>query len=172
MEPFLSRDGQWLFFNNRNQPGDQTDLHLAKRLSDRRFQYLGPLGGVNSPALEGVPSMDRDGHFYFISPRHYDATRNTMWQGRFVNGRVNRVEQLQGDAPTGRPLWLNIDAEISADGQALYFTENQWRLLGGGIKSSDLLVGNVIKAAHLCGHQTAALYSAISTQIGWSLRPR
>jgi hypothetical protein len=27
MEPFLSRDGQILFFNNRNPPAEQTDLH-------------------------------------------------------------------------------------------------------------------------------------------------
>lgn len=140
MEPFVSRDGAWLFFNNRNQPTDQTDLHVASRIDARRFRYIGPLEGANSDELDGVPSMDEEGRFYFISPRAYDETRNTLWRGRFAAGAVSGVEQLEGDASRNRPLWLNMDAEISADGRTLYFVENRWRLLGRGPRSSDILV--------------------------------
>jgi hypothetical protein len=29
MEPYISCDGRYLFFNNRNEPAEQTDLQLA-----------------------------------------------------------------------------------------------------------------------------------------------
>ncbi len=140
MEPFLSRNGEWLFFNNRNQPDDQTDIHLARRLTATRFAYVGPLHGANSPELDGVPSMDVQGAFYFVSPRAYDETRNTLWQGVFADGEVSAVTPLRGESWRNRPLWLNMDAEISADGQTLYFTENRWRLFGGGIQSSNIVI--------------------------------
>ncbi|MEO1550032.1 MAG: hypothetical protein AAFR93_06320 [Pseudomonadota bacterium] len=140
MEPFVSRDGRWLFFNSRNQPQDQTDLHLAQRVSVDRFRYLGRLDGANSQALDGVPSLDREGRFYFVSTRAYDETRNTLFQGRFEDGTLTEVTQVAGDAPRRKALWLNIDQEISADGQTLYFAENRWRLLRGGIASSNLAV--------------------------------
>ena len=138
MEPFLSRDGEWLFFNNRNQPGDQTDLFYARRVTDIRFEFVGSLTEANSTDLDGVASMDADNHFYFVSPRNYEETRNTLWQGHFADGAIEDVEPVRGDVSKGKALWLNMDAEISADGRTLYFTDNRWRLFGGGIKSSTL----------------------------------
>lgn len=38
MEPFISRDGQYLFFNNSNEPPDKTDLFYAKKINDDSFQ--------------------------------------------------------------------------------------------------------------------------------------
>jgi hypothetical protein len=140
MEPFLSRDGRWLFFNSRNQPGDETDLHLAERVSRARFDYLGPLDGANSAALDGVPSLDEAGGFYFVSPRAYDETRNTLWRGVFDDGAVTDIAPLPGSVSRDQPLWLNMDAEISADGERLYFTENRWRLFGGGVIRSNIFV--------------------------------
>lgn len=32
MEPFVSRDGRFLLFNNSNDPGTDTDLHFARRV--------------------------------------------------------------------------------------------------------------------------------------------
>jgi hypothetical protein len=69
MEPFISRDGRYLLFNNRNDPSENTDLHWAERLSDLSFRYRGRIEGVNTDALEGVPSLDHEGTLYFISPR-------------------------------------------------------------------------------------------------------
>lgn len=140
MEPFLSRDGQWLFFNNRNQPQDQTDIHLAERISDTRYRYVGLLSGANSTELDGVPSMDRNGVFVFVSPRAYDSSRNTLWQGWFQDGQITDVRELAGTFSRQEPLWLNIDAEISADGQSLYFVESRWRLIRGGVRSADILL--------------------------------
>src|SRR5918911_4706579 len=47
MEPFISRDGRYLFFNNRNDAPD-TNLHYAERMDDVTFDYRGELKGANS----------------------------------------------------------------------------------------------------------------------------
>lgn len=48
MEPFLTRDGKFLLFNNSNDPREKTDLHLAEKMSERSFRYVGKLSGANS----------------------------------------------------------------------------------------------------------------------------
>jgi hypothetical protein len=74
MEPFITRDGKYLFFNNLNEPRVNTNLHWAERIDDLKFRYKGEIAGVNTSALEGVPSMDRQGDFYFVSTRSYNET--------------------------------------------------------------------------------------------------
>lgn len=138
MEPFLTRDGRYLFFNNRNDPNDQTDLHVARRLSDTRFAYVGPLAGANSGALDGVASADRNGTFYFISSREYDASGNTLWTGRLQDMRLTGAQPLRTNFTPKKLLRLNIDMEISVDGDMLYVAENRWDLLRGVPASSDI----------------------------------
>lgn len=166
MEPFLTRDGRWLLFNNRNQPEDATDLHAAERLDDLTFVYRGPLRGANSEALDGVPSVDRDGWFYFVSPRAYDETRNTLWTGVFEAGEARGARPLAGDVSRARPLWLNIDLEISADGRTLYFAENRWRLFFGGVSSSNLLAARRQADGRFLRLPNAeAMFAAINTDL-------
>ncbi|MBL4838192.1 MAG: hypothetical protein JKY34_11515 [Kordiimonadaceae bacterium] len=141
MEPFISRDGSLLFFNNRNQSTDQTDIYLAKRVTDLQFIFVGPLQGANSQALDGVPSMDRQGNFYFVSTRQYNKTANTLWQGQLrPPGRIINLKPLAGNVSRNKALSLNIDAEVSADGKSLYFTQNLWDRSVGGIKTSNILL--------------------------------
>jgi len=59
MEPFITKDGLYLLFNNRNDPRTNTNLHFAARVDGLTFQYRGEIKGVNTPVLEGVPSLDR-----------------------------------------------------------------------------------------------------------------
>ena len=71
MEPFITKDGRWLLFNNRNDPRINTDLHFAARVDDLTFTYKGEIKGVNTAALEGVPSVDQyPGHPCRGSGRH------------------------------------------------------------------------------------------------------
>jgi len=144
MEPFLTRDGKILFFNNLNEPKVNTNLYWAERVDDLTFQCKGEVGGVNTPALEGVPSMDRDGMFYFVSPRSYDQTASTLYRGHFANGSVTGVELVPG-VSLARPGIVNFDAEISADGNTLYFVESQFE--HGGPRWAHILLarrnGNV-----------------------------
>ena len=66
MEPFITRDGRYLLFNNRNDPSVDTQLHFAERVDDVTFDHRGELLGANSAALDGVPSLDSAGTLYFV----------------------------------------------------------------------------------------------------------
>jgi hypothetical protein len=135
MEPFIARDGETLFFNNRNGAGDQTDMFWASRIDDAHFRYRGPVTGANSAELDGVPSLARDGTFAYISPRIAEGRAATIWTGRWTGGAVE-VPVLNHALSPGRWPLFNMDVEISADGARLYYTDNRWA--PGIPRSSDL----------------------------------
>jgi hypothetical protein len=122
MEPFLTRDGNYLLFNNRNEPPENTNLHWAERVDDLTFSYLGEIPGVNTDALEAVPSMDRQGDLYFVSTRSYPQSLSTIYRAKIGNG-VAAAPQLVEGISRHTPGWVNFDAEISADGKTLYFVD-------------------------------------------------
>ncbi len=95
MEPFITRDGRYLLFNNLNDPSENTDLHWAERVSDEEFRYRGKITGTNTKALEGVPTVDRSGNLYFVSTRSYEQTLSTIYRGRFDKGVVAGVSHAQ-----------------------------------------------------------------------------
>jgi Tol biopolymer transport system component len=122
MEPFLSPDGHFLFFNNENDPRVNTNLHFAERTGKLSFHYLGELPGVNSPVLDAVASLDTGGHFYFTSVRDFDRTRNSLFVGDFTGKAVTNVHPVPGNINPTTPATINMDAGISPDGQALYIS--------------------------------------------------
>ena len=129
MEPFISRDGKYLFFNNSNDPAVDTNLYWALRQDDLTFQYQGQIGGVNTTSLDAVASMDRNNTFYFVSTRSYAQNASTIYRGSFANGTVSGVELAPGIS-TSTPGIVNFDAEISTDGNTLYFVEGQFNASG------------------------------------------
>lgn len=122
MEPFLSPDGRYLFFNNENQPNADTNLQFAERTGKLTFRYLGELPGANSPALDAVPSIDTTGHFYFTTLREYGRTMNSIYTGYFDGQRVSNVHPVTGDISPKTPGSVNMDVCISPDGQTLYIS--------------------------------------------------
>lgn len=122
MEPFITRDGRYLFFNNSNDPSANTNLRYAERIDDLTFEYKGEIAGVNTRALEGVPTMDKNGVFYFVSTRSYKETLSTIYQGRFSGGAVTGVKIVDGVSEKS-PGRVNFDVEVSADGRTLYFVD-------------------------------------------------
>ena len=125
MEPFLSRDGEYLFFNNSNDPRTNTNLFYAKRVNNTTFAYAGEVGGVNTDKLEGVVSMDNSDTVYFVSTRSYEDSFNTLYKGVWSDGAVRDVSLVEG-VSREKPWWLNMDAEISPDGSRLYFVDNKF----------------------------------------------
>src|SRR5438132_9201114 len=91
MEPFITRDGRYLIFNNSNEIPSETDLHWAERIDDLTFAYRGKLEGANSPALDAVASVDSNGTIYFVTTRSYDQTLMTIYRGQFNRGVVRDV---------------------------------------------------------------------------------
>ncbi|MDQ6958927.1 MAG: hypothetical protein Q9M24_07455 [Mariprofundaceae bacterium] len=66
-EPFLSRDGRFLFFNSGKQEGNK-DLYYAKRIGNR-WVYRGPVGpDVNTGKEVEGPTLSSDGRelYYHI----------------------------------------------------------------------------------------------------------
>jgi Tol biopolymer transport system component len=122
MEPFITRDGRYLFFNNSNDPSVNTNIHYAERINDLTFEYKGEVAGVNTQALEGVPTMDKNGAFYFVSTRSYKETLSTIYRGRFSKGALTGVKIVEGISEKA-PGRVNFDVEVSEDGRTLYFVD-------------------------------------------------
>jgi Tol biopolymer transport system component len=123
MEPFISLDGKYLFFNNSNDPKVDTNLFYATRVDDLTFQFQGEIGGVNTTALDAVASMDSNNKFYFVSTRSYDQTFSTIYWGDFSNGTVSNVALVPGISKR-KAGHVNFDAGISPDGNTLYFVDS------------------------------------------------
>ena len=130
MEPFLSRDGSILFFNNSNHPSSDTNIHYAERIDDTHFLYKGELGGVNTTSLDAVPTIDRSNNFYFISVRSYFDDLNTLYKGIYSDGEVISVEAVS-EITKMVPGWLIFDCEISSDGNTLYSVDGRYDEDGG-----------------------------------------
>jgi hypothetical protein len=123
MEPFISPNGNYLFFNNIND-GINTRLYYATKINDSTFNYVGELIGTNQPImphLDAVADMDINGNFYWTSTRNYPAELNNLFHGIFSAGQVSEIERVQGDFNKNIPGWLVMDHGISLDGQFLYF---------------------------------------------------
>ncbi|MDB4968795.1 MAG: hypothetical protein JWN44_4484 [Myxococcales bacterium] len=127
MEPFLSRDGRFLFFNSSNDPGVDTNLHYAERVDDLTFDYRGPIDAANSNALDAVASEDNAGNFYFISTRAYAATRVTLYRGAWSgdSGTLGGVLPVAG-LPSSAAGHVIFDDAVSADGATLAFAEGDY----------------------------------------------
>ena len=124
MEPFLTRDGGYLFFNDSNS-APVTKLYWATRIDDVTFQFQGEIGGVNSGALDAVPSMDSNNNFYFVSTRSYPQTLSTIYSGQWSNGLVSNAAVVPGVSRMEAGI-VDFDAEVSADGNTLYFSEGKF----------------------------------------------
>ena len=142
----------------------QTDLHVAEALGDGSFRYLGKLEGANSGALDGVPTMDRAGNFYFVSPRSFEDTKATIHTGRYASGRLAGVRLVPGSLSRDTTFWFNMDVEVSADGNRLYATDNIQRyLLGGGIAQSNFFVAERRDGGFYRSEHSEEIFEAINT---------
>jgi hypothetical protein len=139
MEPHITRDGRFLLFNNSNQPPADTNLHYAERIDDLTFQYRGEIAGVNTTALDAVPTTDRAGNLYFVSTRSYPQTFSTIYTGKFADGRVSGLRLVPG-VSRGQPGMVNFDVEVSPDGGTLYFVDSQFE--GGRPRWAHLVIAS------------------------------
>jgi hypothetical protein len=129
MEPFISPDGNYLFFNNSNS-ATQTNLYYATRIDDLTFQFQGEIVGANATGLNAVPSMDVNNIFYFVSPRSYPQTFSTIYSGTFSNGSLSNVALVPG-VSKDKLGDVNFDQCISPDGGTLYFVDGVFN--GGSV---------------------------------------
>jgi hypothetical protein len=161
MEPFISRDGTTLLFNNLNAAPENTNLHWATRINDSSFQYQGEISGINTSDLEGVASLDRNGILYFVSTRNYPTTLSTIYQCNFANGVASNVQLVRGISKL-QPGWVNFDVEVSADGNDLYFVDAKFDQ-SGNPSSADLVVAQKVADSFKRSSNSSDLMKNINT---------
>lgn len=120
MEPFITRNGALLIFNDQNTPGFDTDLHLAERLDATTFEYRGRLAAANSSELDAVASVGPDGFVYFVSVRSYEETLSTLYRVPLLGSGTTDVELVPG-LRNDTPGIIHFDLEITPDGGAIYY---------------------------------------------------
>jgi len=122
MEPFITRDGGYLLFNNSNDASVDTNLRLARRIDATTFEYLGAITGSDSASLDGVPAVSSDGTLYFVSTRDCDSSLTTIFSATFAGETASAVA-LVPNISRELTLVVNFDVEVSADGDDLYFVD-------------------------------------------------
>jgi WD40 repeat protein len=136
MEPFITRDGRYLLFNDSNAPGNDTNLQYAERVDDVTFDYRGPIANINSTALDGVATLDTTNTMYFVSTRSYAQTQSTIYRAVFENGDARNVALVDG---ISKPGVITFDVEVTADGDTLYLSDGVFN--GGAVPSAaDLAI--------------------------------
>lgn len=144
-EPFVSRDGRFLFFNSAQQENNK-DLHFAE-WQQGGWAYRGEIGPDinNAKEVQGNPTMDRHGNFFFVD----SGTETMIRAGRFrsESGRVEGVREVRGIPPKDVRLLAqkvhgNMGVELSSEGDIAFFSRATWKLRGialGRIIGSELL---------------------------------
>ncbi len=130
MEPFLSRDGNTLFFNNLNNPSVDTNLHWSTRINNTLFEYQGEIQGVATEDLEGVPTMDQNSTMYYVYTGDYFQTLQSIYTGNYSEGSLSNISVVE-NLSRNEPGWLNFDVEVSNDGESLYFVDGLYDENGG-----------------------------------------
>jgi len=125
MEPFVTRNGEYLFFNNLNEAPENTNLHYAVYVNDTTFNYAGEMEGINTVDLEGTPTMDINNNLYFVSTRSYATTFSTLHRAVFSDGLATDVQLLSG-VSKNQSGFVNFDVEINEAGEQLYFIDSQF----------------------------------------------
>jgi hypothetical protein len=136
MEPFITRDGRYLLFNDSNAPGHDTNLQYAERIDDVTFDYRGAIANINSNVLDGVATADTTNAMYFVSVRSYAQTQSTIYRATFDNGAANGVSLVEGIA---KPGVITFDVEVAAQGDTLYLSDGVFA--GGDVpQAADLAI--------------------------------
>lgn len=164
MEPSISRDGQYLFWNSLNDAVD-TSIYYAKRLDDLNFQFIGKVGGVNGnpPHLDAVASMDINNNFYWVSTRNYPNVFENYQHGKFNNGTVTEIEPVEGDFYIRQSGWIIMDAEVSPDGKLLFYANAKFT--GGALPvESDIGVAHKIDGKFIKDQNSEILLKNINTK--------
>lgn len=129
-EPFVSRDGRFLFFNS-GEHENHKDLYYAV-WRDGGWRYQGEIGPHINTAknVEGNPTMDASYDFYYI-----DSAKQTMARSGHFNpltGQLDGLHDVAGipekEIKPFRSFQGNMGVEISADGKTLYFSRATWKM--------------------------------------------
>lgn len=123
MEPYLSVDGNALFFNNLND-GVKTSLYYSSKVNDSVFNYIGLVPIVNqtiTPRLDAVASVDSANNFYWVSLRDYPTYLENLYRIKFLSTGYTNYGKLYGDFYINQPGYLIMDATTNYYGNQLIY---------------------------------------------------
>lgn len=127
MEPFISPDGNAMFFNSLND-GNATSLYYAAKVNDSTFNLVGQVPVVNqtiTPRLDAVASVDTSNNFYWVSVRNYPTDFDNLHRVRFLTSSYTNFGRVHGNIYIYSPGWLIMDAAINYSGDKLLYC-NAW----------------------------------------------
>ena len=133
MEPFVSHDGSLLFFNSLNSGGN-TNIYYATRQDDTTFVFGGLVEGCyDSTAnhLDGVPSADSLGRFYWVSLRNYPAQLDNLHVGSVSGTTVTGIHRVHGNINAGVAGWIIMDACVNTAGYFLAYAGARFDFVNG-----------------------------------------
>ena len=138
MEPYISRDEKYLFFNNHKGKNDK-DIYYAEKIDALNFQFKGEVQGVNTPYVDGNPTMDSNMNFYFITTRDIKpGDFNTIYMGIFEDGYVKQLKKIEGSINVDKKRWANMGVEITKDGDFMYTSNAHFKAGTNSLSEGDI----------------------------------
>lgn len=119
MEPFITGDGRYLLFNNSNSALADTHIHLCKRIEKNHFRHMGILSGSKSKSKDMAPTIDADGNLFYTCLISYDKDGHSIYCGKFADEKLQSISLPEGDISPHKPAEINMDCDISKDGNTL-----------------------------------------------------
>ncbi len=171
MEPFLSTDGNALFFNNLND-GITTSLYYASKVNDVTFNYIGPVPVVNqtvTPRLDGVASVDTLNNFYWVSTRNYPTNIENLQRVRFLTSGYENFGPLHGNFYIPLPGWLIMDAGINFQGNQLIYCNALFNGCANGLPcKASLGLANKVNDSTFNKHpNTTSLMASVNDTLNY-----
>ncbi|WP_295815806.1 hypothetical protein [uncultured Deinococcus sp.] len=169
IDPFVSPDGQRLYFSSIRPVNGQTrqdaDLWMVERRGDGWSEPVHLGDTVNSPRDDLYPSVDRQGTLYFGSEREFDASGWDIYTAKPVGRSYSAATKLP--APVNSSGW-DFNPAVTADGQSLYFTGLN---LPGGAGLGDLYVSTLQDGKWSAPRNLGAPFNTASDEFHPSLSP-
>jgi hypothetical protein len=126
MEPCISLDGKYLFWNGSNAGDLPMHIYWAKRVSDLKFGCFGIVPGSQSAHRDMTPTLDAANNMFFGSDRSFGQDHRTTHVGHWEPKGLNNVASVAGDisnkcgiSPDMKTFRINMDQGISPDGKTL-----------------------------------------------------
>jgi Tol biopolymer transport system component len=168
MEPFISGDGRYLFFNSLNTASDVRVYH-AQKVSDTEFASCGELSGADSAgSLDAVPSMTDDGQFFWVTNDNYPKTYYTgafSFSSTSASGTVSSTASVSGDFYIDKypaELWTIMDAEISRDGGRLYYVNARYSANWTTLEEASIGTADKSGTEYIKNADTPAVFANIN----------
>ncbi len=131
--PFLTNNGNSLFFTRQSENGDE-DLWFGYRRAPGRWDSERIKAGFNSSQPEGMTTLVRDGRqiFFTVCGGGKDTVDCNLYSGIVEDNNKVRDKQLISSY-VNSSSW-DSQAAVSCDGRRLFFASNR----PGGLGGSDI----------------------------------